>query len=130
MNSTPLELTGLKPHPFALILTDLGPTNRDSNASGLRNDALKLLAEELRYYGIGSPQLKQTRCRRRENMTTTSHTRQFGNRPSLQPANPIRSTTVRPNPEWCHLQRSQTAYDVRHCPDNRCVSDENGSTGS
>ena len=83
MNSTPLELTGLKPHPVALLLTDLGPTKRDSNASGLRNDALKLLAEELRYYGIGSPQLKQTRCRRRENMTTTSHTHQFGNCPSL-----------------------------------------------
>ena len=38
----------------ALIISGSGPTDRDSNSPGLRNDALKLLAEGLLARGIGS----------------------------------------------------------------------------
>ena len=38
----------------ALIISGSGPTDRDTNSRGLRNDALKLLAEGLLAHGIGS----------------------------------------------------------------------------
>lgn len=43
-----------EPHPVALILAGSGPTDRDGNQPGLRNDAYRLLAEGLAAHGIAS----------------------------------------------------------------------------
>ena len=49
-----LEPTDKASNAIALIISGSGPTDRNNNSPGLRNDALRLLAEDLLAHGISS----------------------------------------------------------------------------
>ena len=54
LHGTLLEPSGRATYNVALLVSGSGPTDRNGNAPGLRNDSLKLLAEGLLRHGIGS----------------------------------------------------------------------------
>ena len=54
LHGTLLRPAGDGPFPAALIIPGSGPTDRDGNGPGMRNDSLKLLAEALAGEGIGT----------------------------------------------------------------------------
>jgi len=54
LHGTLLEPSGRATYNVALLVSGSGPTDRNGNAPGLRNDSLKLLAAGLLLHGIGS----------------------------------------------------------------------------